>query len=110
MQIIMTHLKENEDGSADVAFDVDDEGRQLIFAMGVEFMLQKAVEQAKVTTISADAPVVDREQQIYEAHLKAVEAAAKFIDGSGSELGIMTMRKAFERGYMAGVMSVIGEP
>ena len=50
---------------------------------------------------------IERKQQAAQAHTleaEAVQRAAYFImDMNNAELGIMTLRKAFEIGYRAGV-------
>jgi hypothetical protein len=55
MKIEMTVLKENEDGSADVTFEVDEEGKRWIFSLGVESMIMKAIESAKLTPTESPA-------------------------------------------------------
>ena len=51
MNITIECFKENEDGSADVSFNVDEEGLRTIFAFGVERMLFLAIENAQVKPI-----------------------------------------------------------
>lgn len=98
MKIEMALFKENEDGSADCSFEVDDEGKAWLFSMGVETMLLKAIEQAKCTPIPAEEP----EWEMIDAQAEAVKRAQMFVESNATQLGIFTLRKAYEQGFMAG--------
>jgi hypothetical protein len=123
MKIEMQVCKENEDGSADVVFEMDEEAKRWIMTIGIEAMLMKAIESAEITPIQPPkvTPEVtpeeeeawkrlEEEQRIdayAEAYHEASYKAQEFIDGATpAELGIFTLRKAFETGFINGVIFV----
>lgn len=97
MKIEMRTLKENDDGSADVEFEMDDEAKQWIVTTGIEAMLKLAIQQAQCI------PVPNAKSREVVA-MQAVEKAQTFVESEKDGLGIFTLRKAYEQGFVAGAM------
>ena len=123
MKIEMTMYKENEDGSADVIFDMDAEAKEWIMTIGIESMLMQAIEGAQLKPVSSpevtpeedeaweDLQRRERDRLFIDAQQRAAEFAQEFVDKSPpAELGLFTLRKAFEMGFIRGVMFTQEKP
>ena len=118
MKIEMTMYKENEDGSADVIFEMDSEAKEWVMTIGIESMLMRAIEGAQLKPItSADVTpeVTPEEEELWSrmeyaqaikdrnrAATGAWNAAAQYIMDNAGELGKLTIRKAVEDGFLLG--------
>jgi len=123
MKIEMTMYKENEDGSADVIFEMDSEAKEWIMTIGIESMLMQAIESAQLKPVTApevtpeedeaweDLQRRERDRLFIDAQQRGAEFAQEFVDKSPpAELGLFTLRKAFEMGFIRGVMFTQEKP
>ena len=53
-QITVTEVIENDDGSANVTFECDDESRQTLIGIGLLTLIEKAITEKKGTTKDED--------------------------------------------------------
>jgi hypothetical protein len=121
MKIEMTMYKENEDGSADVIFDMDAEAKEWIMTIGIESMLMQAIEvtQLKPVTPVGVTPEEEEEWSRMEyaqaikdrnrASTEAWNAAAQYIINNAEGLGKLTIRKAVEDGFLLGYAYAKGD-
>jgi glutathione synthase/RimK-type ligase-like ATP-grasp enzyme len=124
MKIEMQVCKENEDGSADVVFEMDEEAKRWIMTIGIEAMLMKAIESAEITPIQPPkvTPEVTPEEEeewnraeyaqaIRDRNRAATEAwnaAAQYIVEHGNGLGKISIRQAVEDGFLLGYKFATG--
>lgn len=128
MKITLEHMQDNEDGSADVLVHMDEEGKMFLISLGINESIRKAIEQLKITPAEEvtdheplpwDAPLTEHEQEAEDkawdeiargydlqrrnrAALAAWNAAADFITKNADRLGKLSLREAFEQGFMQG--------
>lgn len=95
MKLEMEITKEHEDGGADCSVEMDEEAKNWLLTIGLEAIIRNATDTANLSPLKTDKgpdpwPI-------------AVMAAQEFIDNSPpAELGIYTIRKAFEMGFLRG--------
>lgn len=128
MKITLEHMQDNEDGSSDVLVHMDDAGKMFLLSLGINESIRMAVEQLKITPAQEvaghepppwDAPLTEQEQEAEDkaweeialgydlqrrnrAALAAWNAAADFIAKNADRLGKISLREAFEKGFMQG--------
>jgi hypothetical protein len=121
MKIEMTMYKENEDGSADVIFEMDAEAKEWIMTIGIESMLMQAIGGVQLKPITrVDVTPEEEEEWNRMEYAQAIKdrnraatgawnAAAQYIMDNAGELGKLTIRKAVEDGFLLGYAHAKGD-
>lgn len=121
MKIEIECVKENEDGSADVVVNFDEEGARFLIERGLldalrEAMDNKEKENEMSGTIELNEYIPDPEEdRVWEeaqkrsdiqdrnrAAVGAWKAAGMFITENADRLGKLSLREAYEKGFLEG--------
>jgi hypothetical protein len=107
MKILVTMLRENDDGSADVRLETDEEGAESLLVYGFEHALREGIKNMAVKVTDEDRAWDDFEkiheiQNRNKASMAAWNAAADFVVKNADKLSRLTLREAFEKGFMEG--------
>lgn len=108
MKIQVTMIKENEDGSANVRLDTDEEGTKFLLAYGFEHALREGLKNMTVKPLDDEDEVwkeIDRMNDIQtrnKASMAAWNAAGMFVTENADKLSRLSLRQAFEEGFMQG--------
>ena len=108
MKIEAAILKENEDGSADVSIEMDDEGKKFLIAYGFEHSLKEALKNMEVAMLDNEDQAWEEHKQMHDVHernkasMAAWCAAGVYITDNADKLARITIRQAYEQGFLDG--------
>jgi hypothetical protein len=108
MKIEVTMLRENEDGTADVRLDTDEEGAKALLSYGFEHALKEGIKNMELKMLDIDDQAWEEQQRLNDIQQRnkaatgAWNAAGMFVTENADRLGRLTLREAFEKGFLEG--------
>lgn len=107
MKIEIDCIRKNEDGSADVIVHTDEEGTQFLVERGLLGVLREAIHQKESEMNDEDQAWEEAQkrhdiQERNKAAMGAWNAAGMFVTENADKLGRISLREAFERGFLEG--------
>jgi len=108
MKILVTMLRENDDGSADVRLETDEEGAESLLVYGFEHALREGIKNMTIQVHDTEDEAWEEQQRLSDiqarnkASMAAWNAAGVFITENADKLGRLSLREAFEQGFSQG--------
>lgn len=107
MKIEIDCIRKNEDGSADVIVHTDEKGTQFLVERGLLDVLREAIHQKENEMNDEDQAWEEAQkrhdiQERNKAAMGAWNAAGMFVTENADKLGRISLREAFERGFLEG--------
>jgi hypothetical protein len=105
MKITIEHIKDNPDGSADVFVEADDAGTTLLLERGLIAVLTEGLDmrmQHEEEQAWEEAQRLNDIQERNKAAMGAWNAAGMFITENADKLGRLSLREAYEKGFLEG--------